>query len=377
MVKLDDSKGLDDREFKELFGSLDAITASDELKESTLDFIFGQEEGEEPGKDDDRQERYPHLKVVGDGAMASGEESAHPEGRESDGLADAKEAQGDDVANSEEPEVVRQEAPTASGAGKGAGRAKARQRRKGGLRLKVAAAIVAVALVAGGGVAYATPANRVLVTVDDTTFDLGVNIFGSTVSAKANTDDGKAAIDAADVRNKGFGDACDRLLNAYEQHRGSKPGEMSLEVENRFGGGGDKIKEDVGDVMERHRERADPNSSESPAPSIPQGEEPTGGWEEPSQDSQSANNGSVGANGVPHDAEDQGGNFDAGPNGPDALRPEANEMGAPSNKGAASPGDGEMGAREQAGNDRMQESLTEEAPAQGQPGEGGMEPGQR
>ena len=377
MVKLDDSKGLDDREFKELFGSLDAITASDELKSSTLDFIFGQEEGEAPGTDDAKRERYPHLRVVGDVAVASDEEPAHPEGQESYGPADAKETQGDDVANSEGSEVVGQEAPIASGAGKGAGQAKARKRRRGGLRLKVAAAIVAVALVAGGGVAYATPANRVLVTVDDTTFDLGVNIFGSTVSAKANTDDGKAAIDAADVRNKGFGDACDRLLSAYEQQHGSKPDEMSLKVENRFGGGGDKIKEDVGDVMERHREHADPNSSESPEPSIPQGEEPTGGWEEPSRDPHPANNGSVGANGVPHDAEDQRGNFDAGPNGPDALRPETGEMGAPSDEGAAGPGDGEAGVREQVGNDRMQEPLTEEAPARGQPGEGGMEPGQR
>ena len=385
MVKLDDSKDLDDRALKELFGSLNAVTASDELKESTLDFIFAQEEGGALDKDDVQPERYPHLKVVESDAMASSEESACVEGQESKRSADVKEVRDNDVATSEGKEDVKQTAPTASGIDIGAKQRTARRRRKVGLPLKVAAAIVAFALIAGGGVAYATPANHVLVTVDDTTFDLGVNIFGSTVSAKANTNDGKAAIDAANVHNKGFGDACDQLLNAFEKRRGAKPDEVSLEVENRFGGGGDKIKEDVGNVIERHRESGNSNSSESSVSSIPQTEESTGGSAAPSQDSRPARDDNVSAESAPRNAEGDVGGNDAGPNnvGPnnaDAMQPDANDtsaLTAPSNDGPTGGQGGNMGEREPESGDRTQEPLAQGSPMQGRSGEGNMAPGQR
>ena len=243
-----------DLELERLFKSMGEVRASDELKTSTLAAIFEQldeEPAEVPADAEEHEETQtavrPALTLVAEDRAADASDT-----RVEEPVAFA--ATGEDEAEAD------------------AAKKTARPRRHG-FGLKVAAAVLVVAVGLGGVLSYAIPASHVTVSAGDTTFDLGVNVYGTTVSATANSDAGNAAISSAEVRNVGFEDALGRLIDAYDQQRGGEQDEVQVSVNNPLGGG-ERFASEAERVIEERR----------PAPSEPaevpaQGAAPDGGHE--------------------------------------------------------------------------------------------------
>ena len=100
--------------------------------------------------------------------------------------------------------------------------------------LRVAAVALVAVLGVAGGLAYALPVSHVVLTMDDTTFDLGMNVFGMTVSASSGNAAGTSTLTKAQVRNKTLDDAIKTLMGAYEGQGGS--GNVTVDAFSRFGG---------------------------------------------------------------------------------------------------------------------------------------------
>ena len=220
---------LDDLEFERLFASLDDVKASDELKASTLDAILAQAD------------------ALSSESFASGVEKAEERGFVLiEGGARAADARSDAAQESASA------AAAATAGGKAAASAKARPATKrGAFRLRVAAALLVAALAAGGTAACALPATHVYATAGETTFDLGVNLFGVTVSAEADSEAGKEILEDANVRYERFEEAFDRILEAYEQRGGEEEPTVRVESSAPFGGG-ERLDEEAQNVMGSH-----------------------------------------------------------------------------------------------------------------------------
>lgn len=230
-----------DAELASLFASMDGITASEELKAATLNAIFEQADAEDtsvtPVSADSSADAAAQLQPTADmqNAMPMDKMSQHAP------LAVISDADRDEP---KQPEKAL------------------RSKKLGAWRLKIAAAIVAVAIVVGGGVAYALPVNHVLVSVDETTFDLGVNMFGTTVSVASDSEDGEAVLKASNVRNVGFRDSLERLLDAYEKNRGNAPDKFAIEINEGLDGRGDALAQEANRVFKQRRE-ARPQQTQS------------------------------------------------------------------------------------------------------------------
>ena len=225
---------LDDLEFERLFASLDDVKASDELKASTLHAIFAQ--ADEPSATGAEKAKGRGFVLIEGTARTEG---ARPEATQEDVSATAQ-----------------AHAPIAADATDGtAGAAPTKRARaawkKGAFMLRVAAALLVFALVAGGTVACAVPATHVYATAGETTFDLGVNLFGFTVSAEADSDAGKEILEDVDVRFERFGEAFDRILEAYEQRGGEDEPTVRVESSAPFDGG-ERLGEEAQNVMDTH-----------------------------------------------------------------------------------------------------------------------------
>ena len=277
-----------DLELERLFRSMDEVRASDELKASTLTAIFGQLD-DAPA---DAPVDVPAEVLADAPADAPADVPADaPAKVPAVALADAEEREktqtvarptlvlvGDDGASDSDDAGVNE--PTASVAtGEGEGEAetdvakKASRPRRRGFVLKVAAAVLVVAIGLGGVLSYAIPASHVTVSAGDTTFDLGVNVYGATVSATADSDAGNAAISSAEVRNVGFEDALGRLIDAYDRQRGGEQDEVQVSVHDPLGGG-ERFSNEANRVIEERRP-VPVEPAEAPA----QGSAPDGGPE--------------------------------------------------------------------------------------------------
>lgn len=166
----------DDQEFFDLFSSLDSVSASDELMDSTLEAIFSQAESPKAGEDPE-----PDPKVV-----------AFPKG--------------------------------------GGQHSKPKKRKRHHHVLRIAGVAAAVAAFSVGGIAYATPSSYISVNEGGTTLTLGVNSFGVTVSATADTDAGTKLIDDHKVCNKDFADSVRTIATAINSGDGSDEGGASPRV---------------------------------------------------------------------------------------------------------------------------------------------------
>ena len=225
---------LDDLEFERLFASLDDVKASDELKASTLDAIFAQA-NELTATGAEKAEERGFVLIEG---------SARTE----DTRADAAQEDVSTMMQVHTPKATETAAEHTSTAS--TKRARAAWKRSS-FMLRVAAALLVFALVTGGTVACAVPTTHVYATTGETTFDLGVNLFGFTVSAEADSDAGKEILEDADVRFKRFGDAFDRILEAYEQRGGEDEPTVRVESSAPFGGG-ERLDEEAQNVMDSH-----------------------------------------------------------------------------------------------------------------------------
>ena len=230
---------LDDLEFERLFASLDDVRASDELKASTLDAIFAQAD-ELTATGTEKAEERGFVLIEG----AAQAEDVRPDAAQGDASAtmQAHEPKGADATANHAGVVSTKKARIAW--------------KRSSFMLRVAAALLVFALVTGGTVACAVPATHVYATAGETTFDIGVNLFGFTVSAEADSDAGKEILEDADVRFKRFGDAFDRILEAYEQHGGEDAPTVRVESSAPFAGG-EQLDKEAQNVMDAHEWRQD------------------------------------------------------------------------------------------------------------------------
>lgn len=102
-----------------------------------------------------------------------------------------------------------------------AGGRAAKQRKWRAIRTAAVAACLAAAL--AGGFAYATPATYYEVVQEDTTITLGVNCFGITVKADADTDAGKDIVKSTDLQNMPYGESITHAIESLEERDPSKP----------------------------------------------------------------------------------------------------------------------------------------------------------
>ena len=211
---------LDDLEFERLFASLDDVRASESLKASTLDAIFAQADG----SSDMRAEKAKERRFV----LVEG--TARAEGARHD---------------------AAQEDVTADPAGNAPTTGTRVTRKRSSFMLRVAAALLVLALAGGGTAACALPATHVYATAGETTFDLGVNLFGITVSAEADSDEGVEILEDVDVRYESFEEAFDRILEAYEQRGGEDAPTVRVESSVPFGGS-ERLEEEAQNVMDTH-----------------------------------------------------------------------------------------------------------------------------
>lgn len=251
-----------DLELERLFKSMDEIEATDELKASTLTALFerlDEEDAREDAGEESREETTPAVEetqtMVRPALVLVTDDAAEDAAAGSrEGVA-ASAAGGSGAADAES---VRESARESA-----QGPRKAARPRRRGFRLKVAAALLVVAVGLGGFLSYAMPASHVKVSAGDTTFDLGVNVYGTTVSATANSDAGKTAISSAEVRNVEFEVALERLLSAYDQARGGEKDEVQVTVNDPFGGG-ERISSEAERVLEG-RKAGQPEHTDAPA----------------------------------------------------------------------------------------------------------------
>ena len=183
--------GSEEKKFEELFSALDGISASEELQTRTLDAIFDQ----------------------------------------MDGLAEAD----------EKPQLV-----ALDGGMKADYRAR---KRRPSVLPRVAAVILALAL-ASGGVAYALPASYVTITSGETTVEMGINVFGVTVEASADTDGGEQMLSRLNVRGKRYEDAMEIVASGFDE-RSQGEGEIEVHVRGGIGGHHEAMDEAVDHMMER------------------------------------------------------------------------------------------------------------------------------
>ncbi len=345
-----------DLELERLFKSMDEIKASDELKSSTLDVIFGRldeeadsaEVGEEPASlEEARKTTRPALTLVTDDVVCD------------DGTVVSEDVAADirEEATDEKADASTAPVPTSAPAETGETKEPARPRRRG-FNIKVAAALLVVAVGLGGVLSFAIPASHVVVYAGETTFDLGVNVYGATVSATADSDTGKAAISTAEVRNVGFEEAFGRLINAYDQQRDGEQDEVQVAVHDPFGGG-ERFANEAGRVLEgrgparpRPTEPGESGSGrEEPVPADPGQAEPGQGQagpglgqaepaEPPAQDAGPGDVGRPEGDGGLAPARDVSGDAGAGAGGGLVAEGELGDGSEPSARGDVSAGEG-------------------------------------
>lgn len=155
-------------------------------------------------------------------------------------------------------------------------RARARRPRTWWLRV---AAVAVVATLATGGVAYATPTSRVVVSGSDASVELGVNVFGRAISVSSDDAGLQAVLEEAGIRGSAYEEALDHVLDACDERAQARDeaatGEeapISVEVSGSFWGDGDSIAEGVGRVMEEHAQRRaeEAEPGEATAPDAPE-----------------------------------------------------------------------------------------------------------
>ncbi len=158
-----------DDELSDLFSTFDEVSASDELKATTLAAITASE-----GATDSKRETSP------------------------DAL--------DNTSPSPEVKIIA--------GGKAARARKAIQWRV----VRVAAIAACLVMALSGGVAYALPAQYYEVAQEGSTIILGVNCFGMTVSVSADDEAGKQIIASSDLRNMPYEESLSRAVELMVQH---------------------------------------------------------------------------------------------------------------------------------------------------------------
>lgn len=165
--------GMDDMEFVKLFSSLDSVTASEDLKKSTLEAIF----------------------ASADTATETTAQGAEP---------DAK--------------VVKFP------------RNKRHHGNHGSHTLRIAGIAACFALLSTVGTAYNMPTSFAEVDDGETNLTLGINSLGMTVSAESDSDKGKKLIEDSDVVNKNYRDSVGAVATGIATHTDAPEASITISV---------------------------------------------------------------------------------------------------------------------------------------------------
>lgn len=276
---------LADDELVALFSSFDDVRASDELKAATLAMIFGETDNEVADQADVDQAD----------AIEADVDEADAEDAESNNTAPAFELLEGGLADAAmHAEDVRAQADLAQ-------HAQGRKHRTRGWWLRVAAAVLVVTL-ATGGVAYAVPATHVVVSQDNMTVDLGINVFGQTVSVTASDDELQAIVDREGVRGENFEAAFNHVLFACEERLGTgddaNTNPATVEMRGLFVGEGSPMAQSIDRMMDEHawgREMPAPVDGGAQANDAA----PAHGEDAPTNEAMPADGGEVANGGVP------------------------------------------------------------------------------
>lgn len=101
---------------------------------------------------------------------------------------------------------------------------------------RIAAAAAVAALGLGGGLAYNTPTAYVTVEGADSSVQLGVNVFGVTVSAVASNPAAQEALDSLSVGGLGYEDSLRQVVDSLTTAGDSEANTASVTVSSPLGG---------------------------------------------------------------------------------------------------------------------------------------------
>lgn len=262
-LDLDSALDFDDQELTDLFAAFDKVTASDDLKASTLASVLDAI-GEEAAEEDVPQvEGLPALLSLAEDetvqmpSVQEGPTQVVPVQDEAvQALSDVETTQVSPVAQIAQAAAATQGAASADDAAsfavvEGGGAAQRNRRRRSGLRMRVAAAIVAVVLMVSGTIAYALPVSHVRINAGESFVTLGVNVFGTTVSMDAEGEDVQSALSGIEVRNKGFEAAFGEVVDALGSG-GISASTVDVQVESPLGDQASSLRKTSSVVLSEH-----------------------------------------------------------------------------------------------------------------------------
>ena len=174
----------------------------------------------------------------------------------------------DDVTASEDLrsltlKVIEREEETSLSSARPAAKGRRTQRRHRWRRVVVAAMCLCVVL---GVASWFVPLTHVSIAQDDLSIDLGVNVYGMTVQVKTSGKHGDQVASMADVQNRAYEDALDKMLAAYEQlAQGSKDSSMVVDVSSPLGMRTDAMRQQAERIVESRRPSDAAVSQEAPA----------------------------------------------------------------------------------------------------------------
>ncbi len=204
---------------KQLFSEIDDVKASDELKISTLDYIFSVQDA---GSDEDSAE--------------GSEDEAIDQGLESRPI---------------DFSVVREQMGGTSSRGK-----RGHRNRKAKMRILLLAACLAAFGV--GGIAYASPVSHVSVGYGGKVITVDVNILGRTVSVYGDSAKSMRAVAGLELANKDYRESVQEVVGALVEEapkRKSKPARIEIKIDSMFDSSRDALQEGVKSALAGDEEK--------------------------------------------------------------------------------------------------------------------------
>lgn len=226
----------EEREFEKIFAPLSTVRASDDLKERTLAAVFA---------DLDAADMESSREGT-DGAFGASPRKVHPQSASTGENATDREAHGSAEASHDDGQAlsVRSARERLSDA-ETTRTTKIQQREQSLWRFRYVA-ILLIAVLAMGGVAHLVPFTRVTVTEGGMSVKLDINVFGRTVEASSDSDEGERLLASHDVGGMQYEDAMACVVKEI-----SALGMDDGSVRIRVTGGTPGQRDDIDDAADR------------------------------------------------------------------------------------------------------------------------------
>lgn len=172
--------------------------------------------------------------------------------------------------------IVSQNAPAAAGAATPEHQADASStpKRQASARLRskwrafrIAAVAACLAFALTGGAAYAIPSSHVSIGQDGSSVELGVNVFGITVTADSNDEEGREIIEATDLLHKPFEESLALTYESIEQRHPDE--EIRIGIDPGIGDQHQRLEEKSTTFVNTHRTERETAPENEPDPQEP------------------------------------------------------------------------------------------------------------